>query len=334
MKVFITGGTGYIGGEVLYQLLNKFPKFKIKALYRKEGEDLILKNQINNKFNNITPIFGTLNDFKLIERECNEADIIINAANYNHLPSIKIIKQVLIKKRSKTLFLHIGGTGILVNSDINKVYDDIKDIEEINNLPESQPHRPVDKLILSIEEENAKFIKTSIICPPLIFGIGNGCDNKLSVQIPFLIENFINLGFNFMVNNGQYKWDHAHIFDVGSLFIKIIDNFYNNKEFLSGRRGYYFVEDGNDFTWKDLTINIVKSLKKFNLIKTEEIRELNSSQFKELFGISSIYWGSNCRSKSSAGRSIGWEPIKSNDEYFWNDIDVTIKYMVDNKMIE
>lgn len=327
MQLFITGSTGYIGGEILYQFLEKFPQIVIHALYREIGEDLIIKKQIRGE--NIKCIFGSLDDIKIIKKECEDADIIINAANFNHLKSIQIIKDVLINKRRKTLFLQISGTGKLVNNKLNnnKIFNDVKDIEEINLILNNNEYCETDKIVLSIQKMNLKFIKTAIICPPLIFGIGNGCKNKLSIQIPMMIKWFIELGNGFIINDGNYEWDHSHIFDVGSLFIKIIEKYLKNENFFNGFKGYYFVQDGNYFNWFELSNYITNLLYSKKLIKNLKIDKLNPTEFKNKYGVSSIYWGSNCRTKGEAGRLIGWVPVKSGDAQFWSDIEDCLTYM-------
>lgn len=342
MKLFITGGTGYIGGEILYQFLHKFPGFKISALYAFEGEDEILRNQPNG--DRIKPVNGTLDSSEILKRESLDADIIINAACYNHPRSVEIFKEVLSVKRSNTLFLQIGGTGILADSkhcnnlkeyNPNKIYHDMKDIDEINSLPISQPHRLADKLALSMEEGNdtCDYVKSALICPPLIFGIGQGCGNKLSVQIPFLIRSFMELGYGFTINDGMQLWDKVHVFDVGTLFIKIIEKYLAKEEFPHGNKGYYFVEDG-DFYWKDLCMKITEVLYERKLIKDNELRHLTGDQFSELLEMPPLYWGSNCRSKSENGRFIGWEPIKSNDEEFMKDVETNLQWMLENKLVK
>lgn len=336
MRLFITGATGYIGGEVLHQFLEKFPDFSITALHRHAEEAALLKESYRGR---VSPVFGTLDSFDVLERETRNADVIINAACYNHPPSVKVFKRVLSEKRSKTLFLQISGTGILVDSTEpseyrpDKVYSDVDDIDEINSLPDSQPHRLADKLALSIEATNPEFVKTAIICPPLIFGIGQGCGNRLSVQIPWLIRAVVEVGYNFTVYNGMTRWDHAHVYDVGTLFLTVVERHLHGEPFRSGYYGYYFVEDGTDFYWKDLAAKVSDALYERGLIRSREIKKLTPAQVKEIFHLPAMYWGSNCRSKADAGRMLGWRPIKSDDDHFWGDVDESLDYMISHRLL-
>lgn len=84
-KVFLTGATGYIGGEVLYQLLNhKTYNFEVTALVRSQKKADILTKGTDNK---VIPVIGSLDDFEVIEKQVNENEIIINTADVDHVPS-------------------------------------------------------------------------------------------------------------------------------------------------------------------------------------------------------------------------------------------------------
>jgi hypothetical protein len=75
--------------------------------------------------------------------------------------------------------LHTGGTGILtyVDDDNNslgewteKEYNDWTGVEEITNLPDHAFHRNVDKVVLEAGTKYADAVKTTIVCPPTIYG--------------------------------------------------------------------------------------------------------------------------------------------------------------------
>ncbi|KAG0674433.1 hypothetical protein C6P40_002185 [Pichia californica] len=337
MKLFITGATGYVGGEVLFQFLEKFPNFEITALVRSIEKGKIIKDATNNK---VQTVIGSLDSLDLIRNETESSDIIINAASNNHLPSLNVIKEVLSKKTKETLFLQISGAGVVTDGvdpstyTPNKIYDDVKDIKEITLLPDSQPHRLADKLVLSIEETNPKFVKTAIISPPIIFGFGKGYDNILSVQIPILIKSIVKLGSSFTVYKGDTKWSHGHIYDVGTLFINVISKFINKEEFNSGVLGYYFTNDGIDYTFKEIAVRISNKLFELGLISSKLNRELTPTEINEKFNFPALFWGSNARTISNNGRKIGWEMTKSDDNSFFEDINLCVDYMNDHGLLK
>lgn len=329
-KLFLAGSTGYIGGEVLYQVLQSFPDFEITALVRSAEKGEIIREGTKGK---VKTVIGSLDTLEIIREQTELSDIIINAASNNHLPSLEVIKDVLSKKTSETLFIQTSGTGVITDSTDpakytpEKIYDDVKDIEEINSLDDSQPHRPADKLTLSIEETNPKFIKTAIVSPPIIFGIANGYDKRYSVQIPLLATETTRVGYSFTVYKGDTRWSHVHVHDVGTLYISIIKKFVEQEEFRSGHYGYYFANDGTDFTWKDITIRVTESLYSKGLIKSKEIKELDPEGVQRIFNLPALFWGSNARTKAEAGKLLGWNPVKSGDDEFLADIDISIDFL-------
>lgn len=107
--------------------------------------------------------------------------------------------------------IHISGTGVLNDASTGfgnpapKVYDDVKDIVEITSLPESALHRNVDDAVLTGGVQNK--VPTAIICPPLIYGVGEGPIKKRSIQIPYLSETILKRGRAFTVGDGKNIWD-------------------------------------------------------------------------------------------------------------------------------
>lgn len=327
-RIFITGATGYIGGEVLSKLI-LIPQLQIYALVRTQSQVSLIQNGTNGK---VHPVLGDLDSDDVLSQQTMASDIIINTASNNHIPSLKVFKYTLSQKKTPTLFLHVSGAAVVADStDPNfytpdKVYSDIKDIEEINSLSDSQPHRIADKLVLSME--NDSFVKTAIISPSTIFGKGNGLGNQLSVQIPGLVKAAQTKGYLGLVNNGETRWGHVHVSDVAQLFVLIITKFISNDDFPSGYYGYYFAQYGSDHTWKQVTLQIVSLLYEKRIIASKQVTEMTAKEFEATFNLPALFWGSNCRTVADNAFSIGWEPSLSNDHHFYGDIEDTVEFMV------
>lgn len=331
-KLFITGTTGYIGGDVLAKILKAFD-FEIFALIRDTTKLDKLKQA------GVTPVIGTLDDLDVIKEYTEMCDIIINAANNNHLASLEVIKDVLSGKKSQTLFLQISGGGVVADGTKpseyvpDKVYSDIVDIDAINSLDDSQPHRLADKITQTMEAANPEFVKTAILSPPAIFGLGEGIFKKTSVQVPLLIKVGIKKKFLGTVYDGNTAWSHVNISDFSALFVLIIKKFLAGEAFLSGYKGYYFASDGTPHSWKDCTAAVVEYLDSKKLLDTTEIKEYTDDEFKAEFGLPPLYWGSNCITIADAARSIGWSPKMSGDKEFWDDIKTCTDYVIENKLV-
>lgn len=340
-KVFLTGATGYIGGEVLYQLLSN-GQFDVTALVRSEKKADILRRKTNDK---VKTVLGSLDDSVIISAEVDRADVVINTANVDHVPSAQVMAETLKKKTKKTVFIHTSGTSV-IGDDLDsekgrlaKVYSDIGSIKEINLLDESQPHRPVDKIVLSIEEENP-LVKTVVVSPSTIFGKSNGYDNVYSVQIPYLAQLSKDHGKAFTVYLGDYIWSHIHISDLGDLYFLLLSNLLADHPIPTGKEGYYFgaYTDNSgsadlspiEHTWRDVSAKIGELLHEKGLVSSPEPEPLSPDTIVSFSGneFAPFYWGTNSRSRGDNGIRIGWKPKYAEAKVFWDSISDDVEYAI------
>lgn len=73
VKVFVTGATGYIGGDVLYHLHQKYPDFEYALLVRSDSKT----KKVLSQYPKARIVIGGLDDSALLEREAAWADIVI-----------------------------------------------------------------------------------------------------------------------------------------------------------------------------------------------------------------------------------------------------------------
>lgn len=349
LKVFLTGATGYIGGEVLYQLLNnKVHNFEVTALVRSQEKADILTKATNNK---VIPVIGSLDSLEIIEQQVNENEVIINTANVDHVPSAKVLADTLIKKKSKTILIHTSGTSVIGDETSEskkpstKIYYDDKSIDEINSLPLEQPHRPVDAIILDINERNPN-IETVIFSPSTIFGHSDGYDKTVSVQIPYLIALSVANDQAFSVYSGKYIWNHVHIKDLGDLYMLILDKLINGNNIPKGKEGYYFgsytVQNEDSITkeptdiehyWSDVSEAIAKNLYDRKQISKTGVAQLKPDEVVKLAKgdeFSPYYWSTNSRSRGENGIKIGWKPKYVDAKIFWDSISEEVDYFIKN----
>lgn len=72
-KVFVTGATGYIGGDALFHLSQKHSNFDLALLVRSEDK----AKKVQSKYPNARIVLGSLEDSDTIRREAAWADIVI-----------------------------------------------------------------------------------------------------------------------------------------------------------------------------------------------------------------------------------------------------------------
>lgn len=73
VKVFLTGATGYIGGDALYQIHQKYPDFEYALLVRSEDK----AKKILEKYPKARIVIGGLDDSATLEKEAACADIVL-----------------------------------------------------------------------------------------------------------------------------------------------------------------------------------------------------------------------------------------------------------------
>lgn len=283
--VFITGAAGFIGGTIAKKLMNA--GMQVRGLVRSHSS----ADQLSRM--GIEPVLGNLDDQELMVREANRADGVINAANSDHGASV----QALIKglTGSGKPFLHTSGSSI-VGDDArgskcsNLVYDEYTPLV-IQKL--KQPRRDIDLMVLDAAKKN---IRSSVICPSLIYGIGKGL-NQHSVQIPFLASNAIEAGIVQIVGAGLNVWSNVHINDVANLYFAAL---------MKAPAGAFYFAENAEASYLDMGKALAKRL------GLEGVESLDPEAAAERWGIPRAFYsfGSNSRVRSvRARKELGWTPL-------------------------
>ena len=77
-RLFITGITGYIGGDVFYRLQHSsLAKLQVSCLVR----DPVKAKQLSSAYSNINIVQGDLGDSELMEKEARKADVVLSLFN-------------------------------------------------------------------------------------------------------------------------------------------------------------------------------------------------------------------------------------------------------------
>ena len=229
----------------------------IVALARSAGA----RDTLKAAYPSIQVTHGSLDDTSLIATEAAKADVVLNLADADHVAASKALVCGVKRRRleGKTSHLiHVSGAGMLMFEDIDKnvygessdkIFDDYDNISDVvSSIPDHAFHRDVDKVILDAGED--RYIKTAIVSPPTIYGIGRGVGNKRSAQIPMLAEAILKTGKGFQVGEGRAKWTNVHIFDLSDLFVSLLRQaLIQDSKATSGADGYYFAENGEHVSY-------------------------------------------------------------------------------------
>ena len=284
MKIFVTGAGGFIGGSVAMRLLSH--GHEILGLVRND----VAANRLAQS--GIEPVMGTLDDTDLLIQLAQSSDAVINTANADHLGSVQALL-VGLKGSGKPL-LHTSGSSV-VGDDARGGFCSPHVFDEqtpwvIN--PFKQARRDIDLLVLSGVNDG---IKTAVICPSLIYGVGTGL-NPNSVQIPFLASNAQESGAVEIVGQGLNVWANVHIEDVASLYQLVLEK---------GPGGaFYFAENG-EASYADLGQALAQRL------GLQDVVHLEPEVAAERWGVARAYFsfGSNSRVRARRAREeLGWAP--------------------------
>ncbi|KAF1987611.1 NAD(P)-binding protein [Aulographum hederae CBS 113979] len=316
-KIFLTGVTGYIGGDALDAITTAHPDYSITALVRSPDKGA----KVAQKYVSVRLVYGDLDSKDVIEEEAAKADIVCHFADCDHEPSANAIIAGLAKGHDKSKpgwFIHTSGTGILEVDDLlretygtsaEKVYDDWDGIKQCITLPDQAWHRNVDKIVLAGPEKSCGAVKTAIVCPPTIYGPGRGPDKGRSDQVYKMAEAVMKRGKGFMVGEGKNRWTQIHVHDLSSLYLLLVEAAAEGGGKATwDQEGYYFAENG-EYYWGDMAKAVAKEVKKQGFIKTDEMDSVSKDEVNEIMPAGIAKWGMNSRCKAIRGRKLfGWTP--------------------------
>ncbi|KAM4058418.1 NAD(P)H-binding domain-containing protein [Hirsutella rhossiliensis] len=314
-----TGATGYIGGTALDCIVKAHPEHEYTLLVRDEQRAAPIKA----KYPNVKFAYGRLEDATVLEKAAAEADVVVHTAD----SSDNLAGAVAIAKGLKDghsadrpgYWIHTSGTAILTWYDTEQQrqgdaplpeqkYRDVDDIDRIVDLPDTAPHRNIDKVVLAA---NSDAVRIAVVCPPTIYGPGTGAVNTRSIQVPDLVKATLSKGFAPIVGEGKTEWDHVHVQDLGDLFVKLVeasqDASRRENPDVFGPRAYFFAENGTH-SWADVAHWIAEAASRQGYLP-EGLTKFVSVKEIQLMPEGNPTWGLNSKGVSQrAAKYLGWQP--------------------------
>jgi nucleoside-diphosphate-sugar epimerase len=295
--------------------------------------------KVASQYAKVRLVYGTLDDVDVLEKEAAEADIVLSISQYFHQNHQLIVTSIdfadadgegAAKAFVKGLaahpegrpgyFIHTSGTGILLFKDMetknigeasSKIYDDWDGIEEVTTLPDSAPHRNVDKVVIAGGLDHAKTTKTAIVAPPAIYGKGRGPDNQRSMQLPDLAKWTLRNKNGFQVGAGKAYWNSIHVADLSKLYLKLVEAAAaGGGNATWNDQGYYFAEQG-EHQWGDISKLVASAADKQGFIHSDEVVSLSAVEVGKLHPWGAMLWGANSRCKAIRAKKLfGWSPTE------------------------
>ncbi|KAF8555770.1 NAD(P)-binding protein [Imleria badia] len=313
-QIFITGATGYIGGVVLERLLEHrtAPDSEITALVRDPAKVAQFASI------GVKTVLGSLEDGALLERLASKSDVVFACADADHVGACKAILRGLKKRHEVT-----GAVPILVHTAsvltddakgmyaYDTIWDDMNP-DQLETLPDTQPHRNVDLLVLAADKQG--YARTHIVLPSNIYDIATGplvdlgIQNPRSRQIPRLVGASIARERAGMVGLGLNKWPNVHIDDIGDLYMVLYDAIRDGRAG-HGREGLYFGESG-EHALRAISERIGEALVELGVSPPDARTPTSFDEadyarpgYEQLLSL-----GTNSRCKANRAGALGWQP--------------------------
>ncbi|KAF5660226.1 nucleoside diphosphate sugar epimerase [Fusarium heterosporum] len=318
-KIFLTGASGYIGGDILHLLLESHPEYKVRALVR----DASKGKAIIKKYGQVEIVDGGLDDTDIIAQEAKDADIVVHLAATGHLKSVETIFESLSNKSKDSkspYYIQISGASALAAGELEDksrvfgsgsdvIYNDLTGVDAIKSHIKQYPSRAVDNYIFSVAEQESP-VKIALVVPPIIYGQGRGPGNQRSMQIPDLASAVLKRGRGLRVGSGESRWGNIHIADLSSLFLLLIEKAAegNQDDNIWGAEGVFFTGAG-ELSFHEISRRITIAAHDFNLISSDKVDEVDAEEIDRLIPRGSVLLGTNARSGAQRAETIlGWKP--------------------------
>jgi nucleoside-diphosphate-sugar epimerase len=314
-KLFLTGSTGYIGGDFLYLVAEKHPDWELTCLVRNSDKGA----KIAAAYPKARLVYGDLDAVDVIEEEASKADIIYHFANCDHEASAKAITNGMDRRSSSSpgFWIHTSGTGILTwetfdrgcfGDELPKKFNDWDGVQELMNQPDHALHRVVDKIVIAAGSDK---VKTAIVCPPTIYGPGRGPDNQKSMQAYKAAAAMMKIKQGFVVGKGVNVWHQVHVQDLSDLYLLLGEAAATGGPPATwNEQGYYLAENG-EFVWGDVLKAIAKDAHSKGLLPQPTTKGYSADEAQAVLWFGHYAVGSNSRGESIRGkRLLGWKPYR------------------------
>jgi len=260
MKIFVTGGAGYIGSVLVPKLLDK--KYEVTVLDNFLFNQKFIKSLHN--FKNFTLIEDDVRNLDLLKKIVNNFDFILPLAALVGAPlcdkspaEAKKINQDSVDYLSNILKEDIGIILPTTNSGYGIGKKDVF-------CTEGSPLNPISVYGLTkVEAEKSVMMRKNSISLRLatVFGMSP------RMRTDLLVNHFVYKAIKekkIEIFEGNYKRNYVHIEDVANVFLFCIDNFQRLKSNI-----FNFGIEGANFTKTELATKIKKYVPEFKFLKNE-----------------------------------------------------------------
>ncbi|KAK6600214.1 hypothetical protein H4I96_07540 [Botrytis cinerea] len=300
-KIFITGTTGYTGGDALYTLYHAHPDWEFTALVRNSDRGA----PVAAAFPKVHLVYGTLEDAKILEEEAAKADVVLHTADSSdHEIAARAIATGLARGHTPSnpgYWLHLSGTGILCWKDMESQTYGEAPSQPPTMISTTSHNSPISRTPPSTETSTSS---SSPPAPPR--------SKPPSRQVYNLVRITLQKGQAPQLGKGLTEWDNVHVHDLSTLFLLLAERAIagpaSDDEEIWNEKGYFLAENGHH-VWGELSQQVGAVAFAKGLIPTQEVARMDVEEAKELAGFEAISWGLNSKGVAKRARKyLGWTP--------------------------
>ncbi|KAA1467186.1 NAD(P)-binding protein [Dentipellis sp. KUC8613] len=311
------GATGYLGSEFLTLLAQAFPGYPVVALLREPTPQRIAA--LSAIHPNVTTVEGSLDSADVIQRQAAEADIVINAASSDHSPSVKAILQGLEKNSlarpgQPPLYIHVSGCGIVSDDARGEPVDHVQEWSDIgldlNQCPPTNMHLESDIPITTAGTRTDVPIRTIILYPGQIYGVGEGIQ-KTTLWLRIFLDMTKKVGHAGTWGPGANSMNNIHVRDAAEGMLVVLKAALEGKAD-EGAEGHYFLTTmERKVSYREWTQVLGDILYAKGIIKEAGSRPMPSEVVEPLGHYGWSLLGGNQFTKPERLARLGWVPKHS-----------------------
>ncbi len=286
MKVFVIGGGGYVGSQLVPELIRNGYIVTVYDLFI-YGEDVLEKN-INLKI-----IKGDIRDLNLLSSSFKNHDVIIHLACISNDPSFELNPKLgksinldcfrplveLSKKQNIQRFIYASSSSVYGIKKEKNVHEDLK----LEPLTDYSKFKVECENILS--EHTSENFETVIVRPATVCGYARR--QRLDVVVNILT----NLAYNkrkITIYGGNQLRPNIHINDMANIYLKILNS---DKKLVNGE---IFNAGYDNFTVNEIAStvkNIIGEDVELETLETNDNRSyhVSSNKIKDIINFEATY---------------------------------------------
>lgn len=281
MKVFVTGGSGYIGSETIPLLLTA--GHEIVALSRSEE----LAAKLKNLSEKIEIVQGDLENPELLAKLASEADAVVHLGfihdftNFGKSLEVDLAAIKAMGSALKGTNKPFVGTSGMTASENSGALDESK-----RSTDETKPRVAAENAVLSLADEG---VRSSVIRLPFtVHGAGK------SGFIPFYVDASKKNGFAAYIDEGDNHWPAVNLKDAAELYKLVLEN---------GKPGSVYHAVGEEgIPFKDIAETTARGLG----VSTRSILKEEAGKYYQWLA---FFLARNVKVYSNATqRELGWTP--------------------------